>query len=71
MIRAAVGAPIALSLLAEEMSQPGAAQNASLLQERSGRPVAKGLDYLRKTQETDGSWGHYPATTSAGAAPHF
>ncbi len=61
MIRAAVGAPIALSLLAEE-SLAASAQNASLLKAR--RAVAKGLDYLRKTQETDGSWGHYPATTA-------
>ncbi len=60
MIRAAVSAPIALSLLAEERS--ASAQNASLLKARQA--VAKGLDYLRKTQETDGSWGHYPATTA-------
>jgi squalene-hopene/tetraprenyl-beta-curcumene cyclase len=26
--------------------------------------VAKGLDYLRRTQEQDGSWSEYPATTA-------
>ena len=26
--------------------------------------LAKGLDYLRHTQEKDGSWGEYPATTA-------
>jgi squalene-hopene/tetraprenyl-beta-curcumene cyclase len=26
--------------------------------------VNKGMDYLRRTQETDGSWSHYPATTA-------
>ena len=31
---------------------------------KTRQAVAKGLDYLRKTQETDGSWGHYPATTA-------
>lgn len=30
--------------------------------------VSKGLDYLRHTQETDGSWSHYPATTALAAA---
>ena len=24
----------------------------------------KGIAYLHRTQETDGSWGHYPATTA-------
>ncbi|MCW3099729.1 MAG: Squalene cyclase [Chthonomonadaceae bacterium] len=60
MIRAAVSAPIGLSLLAEEMS--ASAQNVSLV--KAKQAVAKGLDYLRKTQEADGSWGHYPATTA-------
>ena len=61
MIRAAVGAPLGLSLLAEDLTM-APAQNASLT--RARQSVAKGLDYLRKTQETDGSWGHYPATTA-------
>ena len=61
MIRAAVGAPLCLSLLAEEM-YADAAQNVSAMKARQA--VVKGLDYLRKTQETDGSWGHYPATTA-------
>jgi squalene-hopene/tetraprenyl-beta-curcumene cyclase len=28
------------------------------------RAVSRGLQYLRNTQETDGSWGDYPATTA-------
>ncbi len=28
------------------------------------KSVQKGIDYLKRTQETDGSWGHYPATTA-------
>jgi squalene-hopene/tetraprenyl-beta-curcumene cyclase len=61
MIRAAVSAPLCLSLLAEETGA-GAGQGASLAKTRQA--ITKGLDYLRKTQETDGSWGHYPATTA-------
>lgn len=30
--------------------------------------VKKGLDYLRSTQEKDGSWGEYPATTALALA---
>ncbi len=30
--------------------------------------VAKGLDYLRRVQEKDGSWGEYPATTALAVA---
>lgn len=58
MIQAAVGAPVALSLLAEETGAE--AQNVIKVKQA----VAKGLDYLRKTQETNGSWGDYPATTA-------
>ncbi len=61
MIRAAVGGPLSLSLLLQE-TLPATAQNATLAKARQA--VAKGLDYLRKTQETDGSWGHYPATAA-------
>lgn len=58
MIKAAVGAPICLSLLAEETR--AGAQNTAKVR----TAIAKGLDYLRKTQETDGSWNKYPATTA-------
>ena len=61
VVRAAVSAPLCLSLLSDE-TLAYAAQNASLTKARQA--VAKGLEYLRKTQETDGSWGHYPATTA-------
>ena len=30
--------------------------------------VNRGLDYLRRTQETDGSWSEYPATTALAVA---
>ncbi len=33
-------------------------------QTKARQAVAKGLDYLLKTQEADGSWGEYPATTA-------
>jgi len=32
--------------------------------QRAKQAVVKGIEYLHRTQETDGSWGHYPATTS-------
>jgi squalene-hopene/tetraprenyl-beta-curcumene cyclase len=36
--------------------------DANLVKARSA--VVKGLDYLRRTQEQDGSWNEYPATTA-------
>ncbi len=32
--------------------------------QRAQHAVARGIEYLHRTQETDGSWGHYPATTA-------
>src|SRR6266568_2064961 len=32
--------------------------------QKAKQAVSKGIEYLHRTQETDGSWGHYPATTS-------
>jgi squalene-hopene/tetraprenyl-beta-curcumene cyclase len=31
---------------------------------RARQAAGRGIGYLRRTQETDGSWGHYPATTA-------
>lgn len=31
---------------------------------KAKQAVSRGIDYLHHTQETDGSWGHYPATTA-------
>ncbi len=31
---------------------------------RARQSVARGVGYLERTQEKDGSWGHYPATTA-------
>src|SRR5947207_1012699 len=32
--------------------------------QKAKQAVGRGIEYLHRTQETDGSWGHYPATTS-------
>src|SRR5689334_21882215 len=32
--------------------------------QRAKQAVIRGIEYLHRTQETDGSWGHYPATTA-------
>jgi squalene-hopene/tetraprenyl-beta-curcumene cyclase len=45
---------------------PGAAVSAQkdAVFARARQSVSRGLAYLRNTQETDGSWSHYPATTA-------
>jgi squalene-hopene/tetraprenyl-beta-curcumene cyclase len=35
---------------------------------RARQAVERGVDYLKRVQETDGSWDHYPATTALALA---
>ena len=39
-------------------------KKADASQALATQSITKGVAYLLKTQETDGSWGHYPATTA-------
>lgn len=67
---ACVSVSLGLSLLASSgivahAAPPGAAASATTASAAKARlAVARGLAYLRSTQETDGSWSEYPATTA-------
>ena len=54
---------IASSLLCAFTSVAQAAP-PDLILRKAAQAVSRGIDYLHRTQETDGSWGHYPATTA-------
>lgn len=45
------------------MAAPAAAAPDPVMQ-KARQAVARGIEYLHRTQETDGSWSHYPATTA-------
>src|SRR5690349_6708932 len=59
-------APVALlsiGLVAVTLGAVRAAPPDPVLR-RAREAVGRGIEYLHRTQETDGSWGHYPATTA-------
>jgi len=57
------GVSLAATLLFAQIGIAHAAPTDSTMQ-KARQAVSKGIAYLHKTQEVDGSWGHYPATTA-------
>jgi squalene-hopene/tetraprenyl-beta-curcumene cyclase len=54
---------LAISLILVPHSVVGAARSDAAMA-KAQRAVARGLAYLRNTQQQDGSWNEYPATTA-------
>lgn len=53
-----------LLLTVTTISSPVSATQADSSKSQARKSVQRGLAYLRRVQETDGSWSHYPATTA-------
>ena len=54
---------LALILMASAARTAYAGPPDPVLQ-KARQAAGRGIEYLHRTQETDGSWGHYPATTA-------
>jgi squalene-hopene/tetraprenyl-beta-curcumene cyclase len=56
--------PLAVAAMLAGTLQRGPAAPPDPTLQKAQQAVVKGMAYLRRTQETDGSWSHYPATTA-------
>jgi squalene-hopene/tetraprenyl-beta-curcumene cyclase len=62
-LRIALRLVLAAGVAATALGSVQAAPPDPVLQ-KARTAVSRGIEYLHRTQETDGSWGHYPATTA-------
>ena len=64
--------PLAITLAACTVAPTLQAQTKpDASQMTAKKSVQRGIDYLKRTQEADGSWGHYPATTALALSNGF